>query len=355
MLPSLVGAILWVGAYLGEQSNSDLDVLLQMFQRVTQTPTSSDAQTMHSTILSIVSQPLLSQLKAIRHRHPGRKDVQSMVSTMQSHADFRRGPFSACPELHSWRKTPGSLRQAVRTTYQSLITWSVQCALNASQLPPPYHPRQFIIVEREIGAKALLSILIEELKAQTEHPNGAASVAFDIATAIICAPTTENSPIEVNWIQSPVPAPSPRHARRLNLRDALRIEYELVTDTIQKDHLEGETIVRLNRLVDAQLALSSVPMPDLSVSMPSMVHGLSMTSDVVAADGSQVIDFTQDANATLDLGDVADSMALESTLDSMLANPELNENDPDDIFGELDFGGMSADMDMDIDGMDMTF
>jgi mediator of RNA polymerase II transcription subunit 5 len=338
-----------------EQPNPDLDVLLQMLQRVTQVPTSSDVQTMHATILSIISQPLSSQLKAVRHWHPGRKDLPSMISTMQSHSDFRRGPFSACPDLHAWRKTPGSLRQVVRTTYQSLITWSVQCALNATQIPPPYHPRQFMIVEREIGAKAFLSIILEELKAQTEHPNGAASVAFDIATAIVCAPTTENSPIDVTWVHSPVAAPPPRHARHLNLRDALRIEYENVTETIQKDHLEGETIVRLHRLVEAQLALSSAPTLDLSTSMPTMVHNLNMTSDVVVADGSQVIDFSQDAGAGLDLTNVADSMALDSTLDSMLANPKLNETDPDDIFGELDFGGMSADMDMDIDGMDMSF
>ena len=104
-------------------------------------------------------------------------------------------------------------------------------------------------------------------------------------------------------------------------------------------------------------ALSSAPTLDLSTSMPAMVHDLALPSDVVAADVTQVIDFTQDATAGLDLTNVADSMALDSTLDSMLANPKLNENDPDDIFGELDFGGMTADMDMDmdLDGMDMNF
>jgi mediator of RNA polymerase II transcription subunit 5 len=358
LLPSLVGAILWMGAYTGEQPNSDLDVLLRMLERVTRAPSSGDAQTLHSTIIAMISQPLSNRLKTLRKRHPGRKDIDPILAIAKSHSDFCHGPYSACSELQTWRKSPGSLRTSVRATFQSLILWSGSSAINPTQPPPHYNPRQFLITEREIGAKAVLAILVDELKTQTEAPNGAAAVAIDIATAIICAPTTENSPIEVSWIHSPVPTNTPGHARRLNLRDALRIEFENATDLIEKNQLAAETIVRLHRRVESQLALSTASLPDLATSMPAMLPSLGMTANSTTVDAvSQVIDFT-DASAGLDLTNVADSMALDSTLDSMnmLANQGISGDggdNADDIFGDLDLGGMmDADggMDIDMDG-----
>ncbi|KAF2431865.1 Med5-domain-containing protein [Tothia fuscella] len=359
LLPSLVGAILWMGAYSSEQLSSDLDALLQMLQRVTQAPTSSDAQAMHAIILSIVSQPLLGKLRDVRRKHAGRKDVESMISMMKSHSDFRRGTFSACPELKVWRKSPGSLRQTVRSTYRDLIHWHASSTINPTQQPPHYHPRLFAIAEGILGAEAVLSILIEELKVQTESPDGAANVAFDIATAIVCAPTTQNSPIDVNWIQSPVPQPPPRGEKRLNLRDVLRLKFNNATEIIQTSLSTAEALVRLHRKVDAQLKLSSAPMPDLAVSMPAILPDNMNTSDVAAANAVvDAINFAQDTNAGLDLTGAVDSMALESTLDSMLTDQtgKLGEgegNVNDDIFGDLDFGGLSGDM-MDMD-MDLNF
>jgi mediator of RNA polymerase II transcription subunit 5 len=353
-----------MGAYTREKPKSDLDALLQMLQRVTRAPSSGpssgDAQAMHATIMSMVSEPLSDRLKALRKSHPGRKDIESLLSTMKSHSDFRRGPFSSCSELQTWRNNPGSLKQSVRSSIQSLIIWSTSTTISPTQPPPHYNPRQFVIAERAIGAPALLSILIDELKAQTEAPNGSAAVAIDIATSIICAPTTQNSPIDVGWIRAPVPSSTPRHARRLNLRDALRLEFENATDIIKKDQLAAETIVRLHRRVEFQLSLASAPMPDLATSMPAMLPDLGMTADAVTADAvAQAMDFSADPAAGLDLSSVADPMGLDSTMDSMttldnmLATQSMqgmNHDDDDAIFGDLDLG-----MDLDMDGMDMGF
>jgi mediator of RNA polymerase II transcription subunit 5 len=348
-----VGAIIWMEAYTREKPNPDLDSLLQMLQRVTRAPSSGDAQAMHATIMSMVAQPLSDRLKALQKSNPSRKDVEPILSALKSHSDFRRGPFSSCPELQVWRSSPGSLKHSVRTTFQSLIMWSTSTAINPTQPPPHYNPRQFLIAERVVGAPAVVNILIDELKAQTEAPNGAAAVAMDIATSIICAPTTQNSPISVGWVTAPVPSNPSRHAQRLNLRDALQLEFDNATDIIKKDQLAAETIVRLHRRVESQLSLASAP--DLTASMPAILPGLSMTTDAVAADTvTQVMDFSTDPTAGLDLSSVADTMGLDSAmdnmtnLDNMLATQAMQGMNPDDddaIFGDLDLGG---DLDMDL-------
>jgi mediator of RNA polymerase II transcription subunit 5 len=340
-------------AYTREKPNPDIDYLLQMLQRVTRAPSSGDAQAMHATIMSMVAQPLSDRLKALQKSSPGRKDIEPILSALKSHSDFRRGAFSSCPELQIWRTNPGSLKQSLRTTLQSLIMWSTSTTINPTQPPPHYNPRQFLIAERIIGAPAVVSILIDELKAQTEAPNGAAADAIDIATSIICAPTTQNSPIGIGWVTAPVPSNTSRHSQRLNLRDALRLEFERATDIIKKDQLAAETIVRLHRRVESQLSLASAP--DLAVSMPAILPGLDMTSNAVAADtAAQVMDFSADPTAGLDLSSVNDPMGLDSamdnmsSLDNMLATQAMQGMNPDDddaIFGDLDLG---ADLDMDL-------
>jgi mediator of RNA polymerase II transcription subunit 5 len=344
-----------MGAYTRAKPNSDLDALLQVLQRITRAPSSGDAQAMHATIMSMISQPLSDRLKALRKGQPGRKDIEPLLSTLKSHTDFRRGPFSSCPELQTWRNNPGSLKRSIRSTFQNLILWSTTTTISPTQPPPHYNPRQFLIAERTMGAPAVMSILIDELKTQTEAPNGAAAVAIDIATSVICAPTTQNSPIDVGWVNSPVPSNTPRDSRRLNLRDALRLDFENATEIIKKDQLAAETIVRLHRRVEAQLSLSSAPIPDLAATMPAMLPGLGMTADAVSADAvTQVMDFSTDPAAGLDLSNVADPMGLESAMDSMgtydnllatQAMQGMNPDDDDAIFGDLDLGG---DLDMDL-------
>jgi mediator of RNA polymerase II transcription subunit 5 len=248
----------------------------------------------------------------------------------------------------------------VKTAFQSLITWNVQLTtMNPAQLPPPYNQRLFLIAERLLGAPGVLSIVLTEIKEQTENPAGSAAAALDIATALICAPKTENSPIEVTWLTSPVPAQQPHQSKRLNLREALSIEHERATDIIKKDNTLAESIVRLHRLVEAQATISTVPLPDLTSTMPApdmqqMLDSMAATTQQNTADVLQsrrpTLDLTADSAGLPELAmSGADPMQMDFSGagdDGMggLLGGGGSMNPDDDVFGDLDFSNM--------DGMD---
>jgi len=345
LLPSLVGAIYWMIAYAKEQRGADLALLLQMIQRVTRAPSSGDAQLMHATIMYIVGLPLTNCLKTLRKNNPKRTDIEPLISNLKQYVDFRRRPYNPCLELQTWRATQGALEQTLRLTFQSLIMWG--STINPQLSPPHYNPRLILIAECVLGAPTTLSVLLEELKAQTEMSNGTAAVVLDIATALVCTPKSENSPITVGWVNSPVPTHPARRTNRLNLRDALRLEFDAATDLIQKDQIMAETVVRLHRSVEAQLNMAVAPIPDIAVPMPTMLPDLGMSANVGVSSVDQAMDFGTDSNTAIDLSG-ADAMQLDLT-DAMMggdmkmgANDGLFGqssalNDDDDVFGGLDF------------------
>ncbi|KAE9961818.1 hypothetical protein EG328_001548 [Venturia inaequalis] len=348
LLPSLVGAIYWMISCAGEQRGSDLTLLLQTIQRVTRAPSSPDAQPMHATILYIVAQPLTACLRSLQKQNPKRNDIESIISNLKPYVDFRRTSFTPCPELQTWRPQ-GGIRQNLKSVLQGLIIWG---AGGGQQLSPPhYNPRLVLIAESVLGAPATLSVLLEEVKAQTEAPNGNAAVALDIATAFICAPKTENSPIHVGWQHSPVPVQATRGTKRLNLRDALKLEFDAATDLIQKDQTMAETVVRLHRAVEAQLNFSVAPMPDITgaAPMPSLLPMTGNNASVV----DQGMAFGTDTNAAgMDLGDggldisgtLMGDMKMDGNEDDIFGGGHSmggNEND-DDVFGGLDFSNLEG-------------
>ena len=319
---------------------------------------------MHSSIVAIVTLPLVSCLRALEKRHPKRNDIAPIAKLLQQHRDFRRGPFSPCPQLHNWTSTVGGLKQAVKNAYQSLINWSLQLTtMNPAQLPPSYNQRLMLIAERLLGAPTVIKIILNEIKEQTENPAGAAAVALDVATALVCAPKTENSPIEYTWPTSAVPAQHVHHSKRLNLREALALENERAVYIIKKDTTFAESIVRLHRRVEAQSAISTVPLPDLTAQMPApdmqqMLDSMAATAQQNTAGAVQQqpsLDLTADASGLADLGvDGTDGMSLDFSAaggDGMggFGGGGGMGGDDDDVFGGLDFGNME------MDGMDMDY
>ncbi|KIW05199.1 uncharacterized protein PV09_03743 [Verruconis gallopava] len=347
LLPSLVGAIHWITTYVREYPGVNTDIIIQILQRVTRAPSSGEAQAMHTSIMGIVSLPLVHCLRTLRKINSKRVDVDPMLQSLKQYGDFIRSPFGPCTSIAMY-SLPQGVKSAVKSAFQGLINWNLQITtLNPAQLPPPYQHRVMLIAEHLIGATEMLSVLLAEIKEQSENAAGAAAVALDIATAIVCAPKAENSPIEIAWPTSPVPAQHPYQNKRLNLREALSLQNERVADIIKKDQSLAETIVRLHRRVEAQCAIGTAPLPDLTGQLPPQdVQQMldSITTQQNTTQQQPALDLTQDSGLTADLGlNGADSMQLDFSVGNggdggmggLLGGGE-SMNPDDDVFGDLD-------------------
>lgn len=315
---------------------------------------------MHTSIMAIVALPLIGCLRALERRNAKRNDIAPIAQSIGKHRDFRRGPFSPCPQMPNWTSAAGGLKTAVKNAFQALINWSLQLTtMNPAQLPPSYNQRLWLIAERTLGAPAIMKIILQEIKEQTENPAGAAAVALDVATAIVCAPKAENSPIEFTWPTSAVSAHHPNQNKRINLREALALENEKATDIIKKDNTLAESIVRLHRRVEAQSAIGNFQLPDMASQIPAPDMQQMLDSLSNAQQNNQVpqqqptLDLTTDTSG---LGDLnmggADAMQIDfgSAGDDFMGTGGLgggSMNPDDDVFGDLDLSNM--------DGMDMDY
>ena len=331
-------------SYALEQTHHDLDVLIQIFHKLIQpTSISGEAQAMHKTILSIVSRRLEKCFRTLRRREPGRTDIEPLLEAIKDNLNYERSAYSPVSELEQWTSTPGNtLRIALRNTIQSLVNWYSTASINLT--PPSYTHRQLFTTLKLLGAHKTLLAIIDETKAQTEAGNGA--VALDVATALICAPSTENSPLPVDWVTSPVAAPaSPR--TRLNLREMLKVEFDGAAGLVMRDLLTAETIVRLHRRVEAQLAVvGTEPLPGAQLDL-----GVGVGVDV-GVEGHAIPDIDMDAvndaaaaaaAAVAGVGDIGQQVldqGLEQHLDLGGAGGGL----------DLGAGGDMGDMGLDLDG-----
>lgn len=357
LLPSLVGAVHWLASYARESPGENVDIILQILQRITKAPGSSEAQALHSAIMAIIALPLSNLLRALEKKTSKRSDITGIAKVMQPYRDFRRGPFSPCSQLTNWT-SQGGLQNAVKAAYRSLITWNIQLTtMTPHQLPPPYNQRLFLIAEYVLGAPMLLKIVLQEIKEQTENPAGAAAVALDIATALICAPKTENSPIDVTWPTSTIAAQHPQHRKRLNLREALALEMERAPETIKKDTTLAESIVRLHRLVEAQANLQPFVFPDMSAQLPptaemqQMLDSITNTQPVATSNAAQqaqpTIDLPQDMSGMADLGLGGTGDAMQIDFGDFTSGGDMGMGSgmggDDDVFGDLDLSNMDMD------------
>jgi mediator of RNA polymerase II transcription subunit 5 len=202
-----------------------------------------------------------------------------------------------------------------------------------------------------VGAKCLLSTILEELKQHTEAGNG--SIAYDVATALICAPDVTN---EASLLQSApmalldesgqVPA---QLQRRIPLRTALKHMAEGWNKIQKSDPSMAEIVVRLYRRVEAQMALPPDPQPMLESNLALEVGNASLNDAIAAAaaaadNGGDGL--TLDTSVDLGLGGAGD-LGLTSAANST-GGLDLSEQD---IFGGLGDAGdfnisWGADMDL---------
>lgn len=357
--------------YATLQTHNDLDAVMKIFKElILTTPSSGDAQAMHGAILAMVSSRLEKCFRTLQRRDSSQKNIEPLLQAIKGYSQYEHSTYASVKELEQWTNPPHStLEKSLRHTVQNLSQWAINSAMQYN--PPSYTHRQIYASMRLIGTYPTLRAIIDEVKTQTEAGNGAA--ALDIGVSIICAPTTEDSPIPVDWVASPVPAPQPPRSRT-NLRDMLKQEFDDAAALVATDPGTAETIVRLHRRVEAQLSSMSATAAGLHASGLGGVNIADMSAQALPdADAlNQAIDDA--AVASMDMTEdlsTMDNKALQRSMDE-LAGPDgsgldlasmgiaTGSGDPAKLnanmgnagtgLGDLDLGSMG---DMDMMDMDM--
>ncbi|KAK4147148.1 mediator of RNA polymerase II transcription subunit 5 [Dichotomopilus funicola] len=388
LLPSLVPAILylsnqlWVG---GPQMQSAIIKILQVIIRPS--GISNEAMTMLSSVLNIVAKPLEHALRSYQRQDPKCQEIEPLLRAIQENlALSRRTGGADHTELESWCSTHANssstsnatnnnntltnssnnnttnnnnngasgttttyphsgLTAAVRHTVQSLIQWA-QHPPSLNGTPATYTHRQTLAAVKMLGAKRVLAVLLDELRAAADTPQ--ASIAYDVATALICAPDVTNdaslppppSPTDPNTSnptgtnpdgttttaqQQQQKSQHPSNIqRRTTLRTALHLKAttwkQTQTQTQQKsgsnDPLTAETIVRLHRRVEAQLTPAPPPLALAAIAInaaAAMLHGHGQPVGVELAGALGSGDVLGDAMGGSATGDLLqDSMVLDA-------------------------------------------
>lgn len=375
LLPSLIPALLYFCSHLWTDQAEQQKAVIRILQLIIlpNSISNEEASRMLSSVLTIVAVPLEGALRSYLKQDPGNQDVEPLLRALRENIPLsRRTGEAENNELETWCSTAGgSLTAMVRHIMQGLTQWCLHPSLNG--IPPSYTHRQMIVATKMVGAKCVLSTVLEELKQQTEAGNG--SVAYDVATALVCAPDVTN---EATLLQPPpmalldesgqVPA---QLQRRIPLRTALKHTAENWNKIQKSDASMAEVVVRLYRRVEAQMGLPPEPQPGMLE--PNMgldvVGDASALNDAIAAAAAAAGDNVGADGLTLDTsgvdhlgmggagggggggaasaGGAADMGGLASAANSA-GGLDLNEQD---IFGSLGDAGdfnlsWGADMDL---------
>jgi len=348
------------------QTHSDNDAIMRILREViTSSPSSGDAQAMHSAIIAMVSSRLERCFRTLQRRDANRANaIEPLVQVIKTHTHYERSMYASMKELEQWTNAPHStLNSSLRHTMQQLSQWASTASIQPN--PPSYTHRQVYSSVKILGARKILQAIINELKAQTEAGNGAA--ALDIAVSIICAPTVDDSPLAIDWAGSTIQAPYPPRTR-MNLREMLKDDFDNAASLVATDPLAAETTVRFHRRVEAQLSSigDNVMQGQNAVLGLPDVNMASMQTQVISDDINKAIDDAAAASMTEDITNM-DNKALQRSMDELTGAEGLDLSSigigtgPDGT-GELgnlpdldlgDMGGMGMNMNMDMD-MDMT-
>ena len=377
LLPSLVPAILYLSNQLWADRPQNQTAIIRILQLVLQPSSiSHEASTMLSSVLNIVAKPLEHSLRSYQRQDPKSQDVEPLLRALKENLPLSRRTGGADHnELESWTGTHasttttstaahpsttnpitgnsphnhagGGLAGSVRSTIANLTSWAQHPALG---LPAPYTHRQILVTVKMLGAKHTLSILLEELKAQSDLGTDSLAYAYDVISSIICAP---------DFITTPSPSPSPSLLqRRMTLREALKAEAEDFKRVLKShpDTVSTELLVRLYRRVETQL--TPLPPPavvqtDVNVNVMAEIDnalGDSALDDALAAVEASAGQSLHEAMSLDGLAGVGAGSANGSVVEGMSA---------DDIFGGIGLGGggvqgeFGRDMDFSWDGMDL--
>jgi len=350
-----------------------MGLLLQMLDKLLRPASiSGDAQWMHEAILKIMSKPLISSLRQLDQRFPKRKDISSLMEVIHPSLNNQRCSLSRSEELEEWQSN-GGFEQAIAGLVRELTTWSNESELNP--IPTKYTHRMMIAAEGYLAVDKVLMAIVDEVTEQTSI--GLGSSALEVGTSLICAPCAEGT----NLAQSP---------RRLTLRRVLKLRVEDIKSLLKTKQSTVETLVRLDRLVDAQSVISQMQMPlaaltnigtdelmaGIDMSAADMVNATNTMDQAGNLDGTTSADFAAVMDGSMDLSspnvdlsgmDDASAMNdltanlfggqdIDFSLDSTTQGPPQTQNAQqsqnqvnntattsnadDDIFADLDFGGM---------------
>lgn len=348
MLPALIPAFLFLSTHLWATNETEQKAILRVFQLIVR-PKSGEASASLASVLNIVAKPLEQSLRTYQRQHPKSQDVEPLLRALHENLPLsRRTGASDHNELESW--TSGSLASSIRHTVQNFVTWAQHPTING--MPTSYTHRQMLVGQKILGAKPVLVILLDEIKSQSEAGN--ASVAYDIATALICAPDVGSDVfLSTQMVPDETGNFPPPPQRRLTLRDALRAEADDWKRINKQDPVTAEMVVRLHRRVEAQMLQLAPPPPDL----------LPPTLEL----GGDALDKALAAAAAVG-ADAADAMTLDTTgLDGVgdlgLGGADLGlvsatnsagglDLSGDDIFGSVT-GGADFNTDLDFSSWDL--
>ncbi|KAK0670786.1 putative mediator of RNA polymerase II transcription subunit 5 [Cercophora samala] len=319
LLPSLVPAILYLSNQLwaeGPEGQRSIIKILQLLIRPNSI--SNEASAMFQSVLNIVAKPLEHALRSYQRSDPKSQEVEPLLRAIKENLTVSRRTGGADhAELESWTTThgnhtpgnhgngstlPGSLagtnRQqaqnldwgilaAVRHTIQNLVNSVQQAPLGGNTTPTAYTHRQTLAALKLLGAKQLLTALLDELKTLTESGQG--SAAYDVVCSLVCAPdvTNDTSLASTNPANDdgtgaggfaaaappPPPPPPPPVQRRLTLREVLKHEAEEWKKMQKGDPVMAETVVRLYRQVEGQMEMPQTAVAGL-LGQGDMVGGL---------------------------------------------------------------------------------
>ncbi|KAH8701459.1 mediator complex, subunit Med5 [Phaeosphaeriaceae sp. PMI808] len=364
LLPSLIGGLLWMSSYALIQSHNDLDAIMRIFSEVIlSNPSSGDAQATHAAILAIVASRLEKCIRTLQRRDAGRaNNIEQLMQVIKGSRNWERSMYASMKDLEQWTNAPNStLNTSLRHTVQQLSTWASTASLQPN--PPSYTHKQLYASLKILGAYKILRAIVDEITTQTEAGNGAA--ALDVGVSIICAPMNEDSVVPLDWVGSSIPAPRPQRTR-MNLREMLKHEHDDAVNLVSTDPLTAETIVRLHRRVEAQLAsIGEAALQDQGpvINLPS-VNITDMQSTTIPDDITKAMDDAAAASIANDITNM-DNKALQRSmeeltgegLDLLSMGMGTGDSGAGDMGGDLvnlpdldlsDMGGMGMDLDMDM-------
>ncbi|KAI9714386.1 MAG: mediator complex subunit [Bogoriella megaspora] len=332
LIPSLVGALKWIASELSHPGTNK-GILIQILNKLMlPTSISGDAQGMHSTIIYMVADKLEKALRELQSRQPSMYNIEPLLENLKGRTRYKQTSSSSTTEVQTWTMTPsGGLRQSIRNTIQSLVSWGTHLPMI---IPAPnYTHRQIIVATKLIGSSATLDAIIQEVKQQSQQNNG--PLALDIAAEIISAPTLDHPPeIMTSELLLPVSQVRPSKVTP-SLRDCLKVAFnDEAPKKLTSDPTTAETIVRLHRRIEAYAEAAAQQIPtgmgaqDMMQAVDLNAAVNSATADVdaaIAADAAAAVD----TQAALDLGvSVEDAMNLDpvavvadTTMDLDLVDP----------------------------------
>lgn len=345
LLPSLVPAIIHLSNQLWTELNNahEQKAILKIFSLIVLTkPNAADAQAMMLSVLNIVAIPLEYSLRSYQRHDPKSQAVEPLLKAIRENIRLSRRTASAANnELESWTNNAnGGFAASVRHVLQGFVTWSAHPGLNVA--PTAYTHRQILAALKMLGAKRLLYIILEEVKAQTDAGNG--SIAHDIAIALICAPDVTNMPPppESTLLIDASGHPTVPPQQLISLPVALKHEAEDCKIIQKSDPVMAEIIVRLYRKVEAQLLMPPPAETMLQNGLATLDLGENAAAlgDALAAAAQSDGLGGDDANMGLDLGNDMSGLG-GSTGDS--GHHGLDFSADSDMFSGLGTGGSGGD------------